>query len=65
MSRNRILRTSVWGPRNSVIAGLRGTLTEDQWLADTSEWIVFGPWTPWRDLHELWVDKIHDYVGGE
>lgn len=50
------------GPRNSVIAHLQG-LTYDL-LRDTSPFIC-SDWMYWQELHELWVDKIHDHVGQE
>jgi len=50
------------GPRNSVVAAIQGR-TYDA-LRDTSEWINAN-WMGWRDLPEMWVDRIHDFVGEE
>lgn len=50
---------NVIGPRNSVVAHLQG-LAYDL-LRDTSPFITTG-WMEWRDLPELWIDRIHDYV---
>lgn len=47
------------GPRNSVIAALQGAVYD--WVMDSSPWIN-SDWMMWLELHELWVDRIHDYV---
>lgn len=57
----------VCGPRNSVVQHLLGNpVTPSDLLTDTSEW---GWWSASDPLEhrppELWVDKLHDPVGGD
>lgn len=48
----------ICGPRNSIVAQLQGAVYD--WLLDASPWIVAT--SIWPELHEIWIDKIHDYV---
>lgn len=54
------------GPRNGIIAELTGAVYD--WMADASPWEIL-PSAKWdfikHDWPELWVDKIHDFVGEE
>jgi len=47
------------GPRNSVVAHLRGEPCNA--ILDDSEW-VNSACLYWHELPEVWIDKIHDYV---
>jgi len=48
------------GPRNSVVAHLRGEPYNV--ILDDSEWIN-SACLYWHELPEVWIDKIHDFVG--
>lgn len=52
------------GPRDSVVNHLLGIpVSAEEWVTDTSEWVVFDRSTyDWREWPELWTDKIHDFV---
>ena len=63
------MRPPLIGPRNYVISVVRGeNPTEDDFLLDTSPWVYFdyrlAKWPYLIDWPELWVDKVHDSVGG-
>lgn len=65
------------GPRNSIVAALLdespawniGEPIPDSWLTDFSPWAVAPYRMTWDairdDWPELWVDRIHDHVGGQ
>lgn len=56
------LLENLMGPRDSVVAILKGE-TPPNLLSDMSRWVIVTPRTDLMDeFPELWVDKIHDYV---